>query len=170
MSVIDPIDLIPPFTRPLTPDHELRDVREFMLKFDQLVHTTPGHVTQRKLGERYQFMREELDEFADAAATQDLAGMADALIDLCYVLKGTAIMLGLPWEALWADVHRANMAKVKGITHRGHAVDCKKPEGWVPPATLPILLLSGYDRSQFTIDDCADPILEEKCRDDEVHL
>ena len=156
---------VPQFTRLLVPDHELRDVREFMLKFGQLVHLAPVHLTKRKLGERSEFLQEELDEFKAAVETQDLSAMADALIDLVYVAKGTAIMLGLPWEALWADVHRANMAKVRGVTHRGHAVDCKKPEGWAPPQTLPILLDANYIPVNFRVDGSLE-IDEEKCHDD----
>jgi predicted HAD superfamily Cof-like phosphohydrolase len=163
------METVPPFTRPLVPDHELRDVREFMLKFGQLVHNVPGHLTKRKLGEREVFMQEELNEFKEAASKQDLAGMADALVDLCYVLKGTAIMLGLPWEALWADVHRANMSKVKGLTHRGHLVDAKKPEGWIGPKTWELLEEFGYVRASWCTPEWSAHHDESKCRDDEVH-
>lgn len=152
---------------PLVTDVETSNVREFMLKFGQLVFEQPGHLTKRKLHERFEFMSEELKEFADAAAVQDLAGMADALIDLCYVLKGTAIMLGLPWEELWADVHRANMAKVRGMTHRGHLVDACKPPGWVPPQTMVILQAHGYNEAEWH--GPGEHVDEEKCRDDAVH-
>ena len=59
---------------------------------------------------------------------------------------GTANMMGLPWQALWEDVHRANMAKVPGITKRGHLVDCVKPGGWVGPKTLEILEHHNYNK------------------------
>jgi predicted HAD superfamily Cof-like phosphohydrolase len=32
-------------------------------------------------------------------------------IDLCYVVEGTAIALGLPFEAAYDEVHRSNMSK-----------------------------------------------------------
>jgi hypothetical protein len=53
-------------------------------------------------------------------------------------------MMGLPWKELWDDVQRANMTKVRGVGKRGHAVDCIKPEGWIPPRTKEILEDWGY--------------------------
>lgn len=124
---------------------EYDDVRKFQLKFSMLVHQRPTHLTERKLKERYDFMWEELREFRDAVMADDLAGQADALVDLVYVALGTAVSMGLPWRALWDDVQRANMAKVRGVGSRGHLVDCVKPPGWVPPATLSVLEAHGYD-------------------------
>lgn len=121
------------------------DVRRFQLKFDMLVHHKPTHLTPRKLHERATFMEEELNEFSEAIRNDDLAEMADALVDLVYVALGTAASMGLPWQVLWDDVQRANMSKVRGVGKRGHLVDCVKPEGWKPPQTLAILEAHGYD-------------------------
>lgn len=138
---------------------ESNDVLEFMRKFGQTfkrgephddrslnaeIPFKPRHLTERKLRERHNFMAEELNEFRDAALVQDLEGLADALVDLVYVAKGTANLMGLPWEELWADVHRANMEKVRGIGSRGNLVDCIKPPGWNPPNTKAILEAAGY--------------------------
>lgn len=147
---------------------EFRDVHDFHTKFNLLrtATLTPQHLTRGKLKERVEFLLEELEEFAEAAGLQivpgddqlrvvgrkddqDLEGQADALVDLVYVALGTAVMLGLPWDALWADVQRANMAKVPGITKRRHAVDVTKPPGWSPPRTAAILNLAGYARWRF---------------------
>lgn len=145
-----------------------QDVKDFHQKFGLIVNDRPVRLTKRKLIERIQFMQEELDEFAAAAGIgyssetlglvptnqeQSLAGQADALVDLVYVAYGTAVMLGLPWNELWDDVHRANMAKVRGTTHRGHAVDVTKPEGWQPPMTEQILDQAGYDPKAPEVDD-----------------
>lgn len=121
-----------------------KDVRDFHQKFGLLCHDTPWHLSRRKLSERIEFLSEELNEFIEACKTQDLAEQADALVDLVYVALGTAVMLGLPWDELWADVQRANMAKVRGVGKRGHAVDCVKPLGWRPPMTNHILAQAGY--------------------------
>lgn len=152
-------------------DRECYDVWKFQAKFGQLHSVTVTHVTQRKLTERVECMQEELDEFKAAVATQDLAEQADALIDLVYFAKGTANMLGLPWEALWADVHRANMAKEAGVGKRGHMVDCIKPEGWVGPQTSKILLARGYQRSKFQKQGVFfnPPVDETRCLDDKIH-
>ena len=126
-------------------DAEIRDVRQFHLKFGQIVGKSPGFLAKAKLLERIAFLQEELDELKAAAETNDIALQADALVDLVYVAKGTAVMMGLPWVSLWDDVQRANMAKIKGLTHRGTAFDVAKPPGWVPPKTLEILTDFGYD-------------------------
>lgn len=121
------------------------DVFEFHAKYNLLHHEFPVHLTTSKLKERIQFMQEELDEFKDAAIRQDLADQADALVDLVYVAMGTAVMLGLPWQALWDEVQRANMDKVRGVTKRGHPVDVTKPPGWIPPQINDILYAHYYD-------------------------
>lgn len=145
------------------------DVKKFHQKFGHLEHKTPTYLTQRKLLERIKFMQEELDEFTKACGfkrvqgelnsagiwidgdyyentgvVQNLPEQADALIDICYVAKGTGVMLGLPWDELWNDVQRANMAKKRGVGQRGNLVDCIKPAGWVPPKTVDILLRFGW--------------------------
>ena len=128
---------------------EYRDVLAFHQKFKQLCPPTIGHLTSLKLRQRIDFMQEELDEFSLAAAEQDLAGQADALVDLVYVAIGTAVQLGLPWDALWDDVQRANMTKEIGVTKRGYAHDVCKPPGWEGPETLAILKLYGYKLSDW---------------------
>lgn len=153
-----------------TPSKEFQDVRDFHQKFGLLCFDKPARLTKRKLLERIEFMLEELKEFAEASGhevgvfqdqaealpgdgPQDLAGQADALVDLVYVALGTAVMLGLPWDWLWDDVQRANMAKVRGMTKRGHAVDVTKPPGWQGPQTQRILDLAGYRHDTEERDD-----------------
>ena len=146
---------------------ECSNVKEFQQKFGQIVNDKPTHLTKSKLGERIQCLHEELDEFKEACDKQDLAAQADALVDLVYFAKGTANMLGLPWSELWDDVHAANMEKKRGVGKRGHAVDCVKPAGWVPPQTELILKNAGYDREQFCLDYPFDDVINEvRCCDD----
>jgi predicted HAD superfamily Cof-like phosphohydrolase len=141
---------------------EFEDVRKFHKRFGLLCFDKPGTLSHRKLVERIEFMREELNEFIDGcgldqapphldyktARPQDMAQMADALVDLVYVALGTAVQLGLPWDWLWDDVQRANMAKVRGETKRGHKVDVTKPPGWQGPQTARILEIAGYRPGQ----------------------
>lgn len=115
------------------------DVVEFNKRF---CIPTPGQVTlitTSDMQERVDFIYEELAELVDGFNKADVEEVADALIDIAYVVMGTAIRLGLPWEELWDDVHRANMAKQPGITKRNMKYDCIKPEGWVGPKTREIL-------------------------------
>jgi len=147
-------------------DPECEEVRQFQLKFGFLQHQHPVHVKRHRLLERVDCMAEELLEFRQAVDTQDLEGQADALIDLVYFAKGTAVMLGLPWEPLWRDVHRANLTKERGVTKRGHAYDTVKPPGWQGPTTRQILHRAGYRRAHWTIRNTPHSrVLEEKCRD-----
>lgn len=165
-------------------DRELEEIRSFHQKFDQLDPNRIVHLTKRKLAERINFMLEELTEFAHGCGLllyadkvdldgpdedQSMEAQADALVDLCYVLKGTAAMMGLgpAWVELWDDVQRANMAKVKGPTHRnmGHGADICKPEGWVGPKTAEILIRHGYAGEEFEDEDGM--IDDAKCLDDE---
>lgn len=135
------------------------DVREFQSKFRHaLMHAMPGprHLALRKLKEQRERMQEELDEFVQACMEQDLPKQADALVDLVYFAVGTAEFLGLPWQELWDDVHRANMAKVAGEKVRGgslHRLDAVKPPGWVGPRTREILERHGYSGTTAYYDD-----------------
>jgi predicted HAD superfamily Cof-like phosphohydrolase len=136
--------------RPTTPeprayDHETNQVATMHTQFGLLVSPKPTRLTRRKMGERIACLREELEELILAANNQDLPEMADALVDLVVFAKGTAVMMGLPWAALYDDVMRANMAKVRGVGHRGHKVDLIKPLGWRGPDGRGILLEHGYD-------------------------
>jgi predicted HAD superfamily Cof-like phosphohydrolase len=130
-------------------DPEFDDVKEFHETFGQLVGELPRFLSPRKADERWKFMMEELEEFSKALHESDIDGMADALIDLVYVAKGTAVMMGLPWRQLWDDVHGANMRKVPGLTHRGNLVDVCKPKGWVKPRGLEILKYNGFDHNNL---------------------
>ena len=111
------------------------------------IQDTPTHISSTQLKERSDFLQEELDEFKAAMAQQDMCEMADALIDIVVVAMGTAAKMGLPWDSLWDDVLRANMAKQRGVGKRGYAVDLIKSKNWVPPQTMYHLLMAGYHPS-----------------------
>lgn len=68
---------------------------------------------------RLKFGREEQRELEEAVAAGDIASAADALVDIVYIALGTAQIMGLPWQELWDEVQRANMAKERcGIDHK----------------------------------------------------
>ena len=111
-------------------------VGEFHAKFDLPIAgpTSPCFLEPGITAYRQRFMHEELCEYAYAHQKRDLAGVADALIDLAYVVLGTAHYHGLPWKDLFAAVHAANMAKARGDGHRrGPAEKIIKPPGWQAP-------------------------------------
>jgi predicted HAD superfamily Cof-like phosphohydrolase len=126
-----------------TTDHE--DVQAFFTKFGIPRLVKPGLLDDTTLVFRLKRLTEELDEFAEAHGADDLEGAADALIDLAYIVHGTAICMGLPWDALWVEVQRANMEKVRAQrpeeSKHGTTLDIIKPPFWRAPDHKPSLRL-----------------------------
>jgi len=88
---------------------------------------------------RYQFLMEEMQELIHSHRNGDVAGVADALVDLVYVALGTAHLYGIPFDEVFDEVQRANMSKERstgdddGRSKRGSGLDVVKPDGWTPP-------------------------------------
>lgn len=63
---------------------------------------------------RYKLMREENEEYLDAANDDDLVEVADALGDMLYILCGTIIEHGLQHkiEEVFEEIQRSNMSKL----------------------------------------------------------
>lgn len=61
---------------------------------------------------RVDLLVEETGEFADATASRDIVGMADALADIVYVAYGAAVTYGIDLDAALREVHRSNMSKL----------------------------------------------------------
>ena len=101
---------------------------------------------------RRKFMQEELDEFGRAFLAEDEPKMFDALLDLAYVVFGTAHLLGYPWQEGWDEVQRANMQKERATsveqslasTGRGSTLDVIKPVGRTPPNISAVLGRHGW--------------------------
>lgn len=114
-----------------------KDVQAFHDKFGIERPQAPCFLGPQTFDFRVKFMKEELDEFIKAHLEGDIYTAADSLVDLVYVVMGTADMMGLPWKKIWDEVQRANMAKRRaanaGESKRGSALDVIKPEGWTPP-------------------------------------
>lgn len=126
---------------------ESYDVGRFNARIGEVTNSRPILLAKSYLRRRIECMKEELKEFEDAVEKGDLPEQADALVDLVYFAKGTAVAMGLPWSELWDDVHRANMEKIPGATERS-PVDAIKPPGWHPPNTRELLVKAGWEDSQ----------------------
>ena len=63
---------------------------------------------------RYELMREENEEYLEAAKNNDLVEVADALGDMLYILCGTIIEHGMQdkIEEVFAEIQRSNMSKL----------------------------------------------------------
>lgn len=63
---------------------------------------------------RYKLMREENEEYLEAANNNDLVEVADALGDMLYILCGTIIEHGMQdkIEEVFEEIQRSNMSKL----------------------------------------------------------
>ena len=117
---------------------EEADIAEFRRKFSMQNWRNPT-LDKEILDERLIYLQEEFDELQAAIASDDLIEVADALVDIVYIVKGTVAALGMSdkWPALWATVHASNMAKQLAtsadMSKRGIVGDVFKPEGWTEP-------------------------------------
>lgn len=63
---------------------------------------------------RYKLMREENEEYLEAAQNGDIVEIADALGDMLYILCGTILKHGLQDKiaAVFKEIQRSNMSKL----------------------------------------------------------
>lgn len=63
---------------------------------------------------RFNLMKEENEEYLEAANNNDMVEVADALGDMLYILCGTIIEHGLQHkiEAVFEEIQRSNMSKL----------------------------------------------------------
>lgn len=63
---------------------------------------------------RYKLMREENEEYLEAAQNGDLVEIADALGDMLYILCGTILKHGMQDKIaeVFAEIQRSNMSKL----------------------------------------------------------
>ncbi|MDC7995771.1 nucleoside triphosphate pyrophosphohydrolase family protein [Altibacter sp. HG106] len=95
--------------------NKIAAVRKFHEAFKLGVKETP----QADLGKaknllRYKLMREENEEYLEAANDNDLVEVADALGDMLYILCGTIIEHGMQYkiEEVFEEIQRSNMSKL----------------------------------------------------------
>ena len=124
---------------PIVSDVEVEQVREFHDKFGVPMPSLVQQMPQDIFEFRLKFLKEELKEFEDAYNEGDLVTQVDSLIDLDYVLKGTALLMGVTstqWGRMFNVVHECNMKKMRAPSEkqskRGHSLDVIKPQGWLP--------------------------------------
>lgn len=118
-------------------------VAQFHQAFGLPFETRPQRRISNALVElRVDLLREEVEEFVDAATKIDTVGVADALADIVYVAYGTALSYGIDLDAVIREVHRANMSKL-GPNGRPLLRDdgkVLKPPTYMPPDVQRVLL------------------------------
>jgi len=114
------------------------DVFDFMTAVGQDTPTSPAIPPNDVIELRLALIEEEYGELIAGIASDNLVEIADACVDLCVVVIGTAIAYGIPFSDVWDEVHDTNMAKISGpVAPNGKRL---KPEGWTPPNIVRILL------------------------------
>jgi predicted HAD superfamily Cof-like phosphohydrolase len=71
-------------------------------------------LTDSEVDLRYNLMKEENEEYLEAAKSNDLVEIADALGDQLYILCGTILRHGLQHkiEEVFTEIQRSNMSKL----------------------------------------------------------
>lgn len=127
------------------------DIIEFATTFDvQPVWRDGMAIDQKVIALRKSLIQEEvvkellpaLDRFSNFPSLENLTDVADGLVDSVYVILGAVVALDLPWQELWDEVQRSNMAKVHsdGSVRRRDDGKILKPEGWKSPDLFKIIM------------------------------
>ncbi|MEO9531750.1 MAG: nucleoside triphosphate pyrophosphohydrolase family protein [Crocinitomicaceae bacterium] len=77
-------------------------------------HEPTTNLTEDEITLRYNLMREENDEYLEAAKNNDLVEVADALGDQLYILCGTILKHGMQHKIaeVFEEIQRSNMSKL----------------------------------------------------------
>jgi len=72
------------------------------------------NVTKQTILLRYNLMKEENEEYLEAAKNKDLVEVADALGDMLYILCGTILSHGMQHKIteVFNEIQRSNMSKL----------------------------------------------------------
>ena len=77
-------------------------------------YSPKAEIDQKDFLLRHRLMKEENDEYLEAAKDGDLVEIADALGDMLYILCGTILKHGMQdkIEAIFTEIQRSNMSKL----------------------------------------------------------
>ena len=114
---------------------EWEEVKLFHEKFNHPVSEHPRKMEYDRAKKRYNWMKEEIDEFLEAVEEGDLVEQADAMIDVMYFALGTLVEMGIKPDKLFEIVQRANMNKLweDGKPHYNAEGKTIKPVTWKDP-------------------------------------
>lgn len=94
---------------------QLQAVAAFHKAFGLGINPTPTTQLDEDLVRlRFHLMKEENEEYLEAALNKDLVEVADALGDMLYILCGTMLEHGMQdkIEAVFDEIQRSNMSKL----------------------------------------------------------
>jgi predicted HAD superfamily Cof-like phosphohydrolase len=90
---------------------------------------------------RQDLLDEECGELREAVELGDIVKIADAVADIVYVAVGTAVVYGIPFDAVLREVHVSNMTKVNSPAE----AKLVKGPGYEPPRIAALLGMDGSD-------------------------
>ena len=99
----------------LTLSNTIKHVENFHNAFGINNEDSPiANVGDKTIDLRYELMREENEEYLEAAKNNDLTEIADALGDQLYILCGTILSHGLQHKIaeVFEEIQRSNMSKL----------------------------------------------------------
>jgi predicted HAD superfamily Cof-like phosphohydrolase len=100
---------------PLTLGRAINHVRDFHDAFRVPVRHTPStELPNNEIELRFNLMKEENEEYLEAAKNGDIVEIADALGDMLYILCGTINAHGLQEKmaSVFEEIQRSNMSKL----------------------------------------------------------
>ena len=95
--------------------NKIAAVTEFHTAFKLNMNSSPiASIGKERNTLRFNLMKEENEEYLEAAENNDLVEVADALGDMLYILCGTIIEHGMQdkIEAVFNEIQRSNMSKL----------------------------------------------------------
>ena len=95
--------------------NEINAVADFHHAFGIESASSPTvEISEQKVLLRYNLMKEENEEYLDAAQKNDLVEVADALGDMLYILCGTILSHGMQHKIteVFEEIQRSNMSKL----------------------------------------------------------
>ena len=95
--------------------NKIKSVHEFHTAFGLGINNIPtASIGDARNLLRFNLMKEENEEYLEAAENNDLVEVADALGDMLYILCGTIIEHGMQdkIEAVFNEIQRSNMSKL----------------------------------------------------------
>jgi predicted HAD superfamily Cof-like phosphohydrolase len=139
---------------------QIKDIKEFQKAFGCNVQEQPYIPSKEISTLRISLLLEEVQELVKAKEDEDIVEITDAIVDIMYIILGTACEYGvidyLP--AAWDLVHRNNMTKVgpDGKVQRRPDGKIMKPENYVKVELKTIFEPNSYIEPQPTdsVDGC----------------
>lgn len=92
----------------------IQHVETFHSAFHIVNHNVPTLLNEKEAELRYNLMKEENEEYLEAAKNGDMVEIADALGDQLYILCGTLLRHGLQdkIEEVFLEIQKSNMSKL----------------------------------------------------------